>query len=148
MEQCFWAPQALLGRRVTPARPYERYYTGQSSGVGSATLALFPHSGHLLSFLLCEHQHIPPRASIDTGATIEEGMTLLPTHCSQVPERDHRGALMKDHLALQPHPLGYTYHFLRLGCLGKLPSISPREEIKATLSLGPRVGLFSTPGDH
>lgn len=33
-----------------------------------------------------------------------------------------------------PHP------FLRSGYLGKLPPTYPREEIKATLSLGPRVG--------
>lgn len=39
-----------------------------------------------------------------------------------------------------PHPLEHTHLFLRLGYLGKLPLTSPREEIKATLSLGPRVG--------
>lgn len=119
-----WAPEARLGRRVTPARLCESYHPGQLSVWSLPAPPAAPSLRAPAPLPLRGHQQIPPCASSPAGAVTPRAVTSG-TPCSPGPASGHAPAL--------PAPSsgggGHTHPFLRLVC-GKAPLPLPSQERK------------------
>lgn len=117
-----WAPEARLGRRVTPARPYESHHAGQLSGVE-------PSSPARCSLAQGTCSPPPSWTPADTSVCLQPCRSCHPravtsgTPCSPGPASGHAPALPA------PSSGGRTHPFLRLVC-GKAPLPLPSQERK------------------